>query len=520
MRDHRHSPRPQPSIGSVVIAASLALAPGCDAATPRESSADATVDARGRDVPAPQDASDGALTGDAIGDSAMERGAAYTTALADVRRAFCGQVFRCDRFPWTATLRALLRDAPRCERYLSADVAATRALDALSREAPWLDLTDSPATLRRVREGLRRLDREALARCLAALDTSCPSLRSPPLARASSDEEELGAAGVDFAPPGACDAMLRGVQPSGARCSGSVECVNGLRCELDPMNPSAVAACEGVCRPLPARGARCESACASTDGERVVCAAPCERCSRTCGAIRRSVEAPLGAYCGFGGSADPVVVTPCAEGLQCRLGVCTRAADIGGPCRADSSDCRPGLVCDRDRCIEPRFTVEAGGPCGDAGGACSPLERLACVGDRCVASRVVGAGEPCDELVRRCPGEMTCLCTTVGPCSEGVCGTFPGVGEPCRLGRFCDPRTQAWCDETSTCRAPSGDGEPCSIARPCGSGLHCGAEGRCVADPLPGSRCMTADECGSGRCVGSLGVCVSSQCQWYWSEAR
>jgi hypothetical protein len=133
-----------------------------------------------------------------------------------------------------------------------------------------------------------------------------------------------------------------------------------------------------------------------------------------------------GASCTYLGDLG-LVVTPCAEGLQCVAGRCvdfplpvTHPAQQGEHCEP-FIPCDSGLFCGADnRCDTQRALGEA---CSDVR-ACSPFGDVYCAGvasgtGTCVAT--LGEGEPCGD-------EFTCgkACDAPGQCEplnckDGVC---------------------------------------------------------------------------------------------------
>jgi hypothetical protein len=278
------------------------------------------------------------------------------------------------------------------------------------------------------------LQLEQIARCLKVAPPMLASIRelSAPACAALDHEVAAGRATYDPTKGAACarawatrDCSGQMAWPSGfdtaqpfdapPECHAAIvgtippegECWSSAGC-AGGFCAARVDACGGVCIPF------------AGEGEDGVCA---PGLGHTMDPERSSCERPSGE----GGRC------PCAAGLYCDVSgsepVC-RTQQTSGPC--DWAECAPGYSCNGI----PR--------------ACLPIVD---VGAGCGATAVCGYGAYCHS-------------------STGTCVAFPDVGQPCtvsRDGMIGDvPCARGWCDvETSTCRAPKADGEPCAWFSEC-----------------------------------------------------
>lgn len=141
-------------------------------------------------------------------------------------------------------------------------------------------------------------------------------------------------------------------------------------------------------------------------------------------------------------------------------------------------DCARGLACVGEVCVDP----------------CEPAAQgEACLGRDCGAGLVcsISADPDSGDLTSECvptagPGES---CESLG-CAEGLycnasfeCAALPTLGEPCEY----DCAEGSWCDTSAAepadhvCRAPKGEGEPCTADGECTSDECDGDAGTCVA---------------------------------------
>jgi hypothetical protein len=141
--------------------------------------------------------------------------------------------------------------------------------------------------------------------------------------------------------PAACEGLVAGTRPVGARCRSSLECRDGLRCL--GVGPTDV----GTCGPPRAIGASCGTAVdplaaftldTEIDRTHPECGGYCDR--RHCvGALATGASCVSSASCGSRGR--------CAGG-HC---VASEAGAAGAPCT--DGGCGRGLRCVRGRCVAP-----------------------------------------------------------------------------------------------------------------------------------------------------------------------
>ena len=232
--------------------------------------------------------------------------------------------------------------------------------------------------------------------------------------------------------PEECKAALDGLVGEGEPCSQSLECEQGLYCDISM--------CPGTCRqPLAA-----EEACGATD--------TCEP-GLTC---FEEVCTPLGREgeeCGGG------VLPECLIGLLCvgddeanaAPGSCFPAKDLfvlsaNQPCSIGTNPpalCREGASCPVELAPVCQATAESGGACRFA------------LPDMCPA------GEYCD-------------------LSSNLCAALPGPGDACAPGLLTKPACAAYLRCVNNQCRPLGDNDdPCASNEECYSG-YC-AEARCAA---------------------------------------
>ena len=323
---------------------------------------------------------------------------------------------------------------------------------------------------------------------------------------------------------GDCESMVcLGLACQPSACDDGV--VNGDETDVD---------CGGSCQPCDDG----ESCVTSGDCESLVCDGGSDTCAApTCGdGVQNQGESdtdcggPCGATCNDGESCDDggdCVSLVCDGGTNtCSAPTCSDGlqnqgetdADCGGPCGATCSDgesCDDGgdcisLVCDgvANTCSAPSCSdgvqnqgetdADCGGPCG---ATCDPGE--GCSGNADCVSLV------CDG------GSNTCAAPS---CSDGVlngtesdadcggsCGSTCETGEGCGLGADC---VSLVCDPIfETCSAPT-----------CADGVQNGDEtdadcgGACGATCDDGEGCSSAGDCLSGVCDGVSDTCVAPSC--------
>jgi hypothetical protein len=232
--------------------------------------------------------------------------------------------------------------------------------------------------------------------------------------------------------PEECKAALDGLVGEGEPCSQSLECDEGLYCDLST--------CPGTCRqPLAA-----EEACGATD----TCAPGLTCFQERCAPLGREGEA-----CGGG------VLPECLIGLLC---VGDNEAD------AEPGSCFPA---------KDLFVLSANQPCSIATdppalcrqGASCPVE-LAPV---CQATAEPGGA---------CRLALPDMCPTGEYCNLGtsLCTALPGPGEACAAGSLTKPGCAAYLRCVNNQCRPLGDNDdPCASNDECYSG-YC-ATARCAA---------------------------------------
>ncbi|WP_437632150.1 hypothetical protein [Sorangium sp. So ce854] len=157
--------------------------------------------------------------------------------------------------------------------------------------------------------------------------------------------------------PPACEAIVRGALPEGARCRSSLECVDGLRC--DGAGPTDA----GICRP-PRAGGPCglsvDALAAVTRQTRHADAHP--ECRGHCAGRACADDVPLGGRCESHAA--------CGRGRRCVGGRCSDAPlpPAGAACLGGL--CAPGARCVGGRCAAPKAEGEACTRDGECRAAC------------------------------------------------------------------------------------------------------------------------------------------------------
>jgi len=341
---------------------------------------------------------------------------------------------------------------------------------------------DAPAwqrTAERIEHGRVRFDDQAAAACLRLMHDQCAT------SHPACADVLVGA----VAPGGACgvngDCAGEAVCLLGETCPGT--CVAkpavGEACAWAsdlPCRPDAY--CDGgTCVPFAQPGATCNGDVSAGIGVivgpgedpelppapppgRVLCdyGLRCVegRCAETVYSPRPEVG--LGDECA--GSSPLDRTATCAGDLFCddRTGRCARPGEEGDGCPETSGS----------------FAVAGELPCAKG---------LACFAGVC--TRMAAPGEPCDGSLDRCPGGLHCIdgtCSLLPHVGE-ACDPETNFGFACSPD-FVDPfdtmqgGTFAWCDpETRTCVATAGYGEACSADADC--------TGRCVDGRCAGGVC-------------------------------
>lgn len=426
---------------------------------------------------------DAMVTTDAAGTTDAERGedggavGAVTVdeAVASLRAALCEQEARCDderRFP--------LLGAPR-------EVVELCARTGIGLRS-FLSLRSGNVAVDAARAGRARVDVAALARCLAVIRGGC-------------DE--------DGAQDAACavERYVVGDLPRGAPCSVSVECGEGLWCEVptpDVGLPTPRPVCAGVCAPRVAEGSACVS--------REACALP-ERGTRECERGRCAARVDLhgyravGASCEYRNNYDATLRRPCVEGAYCRVAgeraVCEAPVFLseGEGCDGDYYQCAAGLHCALDG-------GRRDGVCraGDAPPDPPPDP----------PPTLAAWGEPCES--RSCVAYAECLPDDESEGAARRCRVrvFAAVGEPCGT----DARYLRACGDDARCESGVcarraeivnvGEGAACGGDTRCAEGFFCSSVTGCTRPRPDGAECVRADQCSGGQCVNQR--CVARYC--------
>ncbi|MEZ4266339.1 MAG: hypothetical protein R3F39_08160 [Myxococcota bacterium] len=207
-------------------------------------------------------------------------------------------------------------------------------------------------------------------------------------------------------------------------------------------------------------------------------------------------------------AGDPVVCAPAAPcqqaGCDPATGACVSvsAAD-GTPCD-DADACTEDTVCEAGVCGGGASTC----PC-QVDGDCAPSSDL-CAGElRCVS--LPGGGRACEVD----PTTVTTCAEDDDPCTQvacdpatGLCGTSALGGQSCDDGDACSLNDQ--CADDGVCRGQPRD---CADQNPCSIDACDPATGLCTHQPDPraacddGDPCTAADSCATGVCGGAALPC-------------
>ena len=453
----------------------VVVALGCSSTVDGVSASDAGGDASaGSDVLAGGDA---VSAKDAVG-GALDAGAVTVDeAVASLRAALCEQESRCDderRFPLLGAPREVV------------ELCARTGLGLRSRLAP----PSNDLAVEAARAGRARVDAAALEGCLSAVRAGC-------------DRDGAQAAACDVA------RYVVGDLPLGSRCSVSVECAEGLWCEVlrtDAGAPPPRPTCSGVCAPRVGDG----EACVDTDQCRVP-----SRGRRGC---NRGRCAPVADVHGFRAEGEECLYRDpyngaqrlaCAEGLYC--------FDERGSafCRAPLS-LGEGELCDRQfyRCgVGLRCAIDD----GERDGVCRPGVEP----PPPTRGPTAAWGEPCG--AGGCVSYTACVGDVSAPGAPARCRLLvpAAVGEACGV----DPRHVRRCDSDSRCEAGVcarrseivivGEGETCADDARCAEGFFCSGVTGCTRTRPDGATCTSRFQCEGGACVpvaGPMGLPVGARC--------
>lgn len=291
-----------------------------------------------------------------------------------------------------------------------------------------------------------------------------------------------------------CKETYTGTLEVGATCPVDEACKSGF-CNKGGDNKGP---CDGVCAAKAAEGASCYDNDGCTEGL---------NCSGgKCVKYAASGSVAEGAACHA--SKECKAGTICASGASGKT--CTAGKAEGAECSAfDPVGCALGLVCDGDKCAQPKKAAESCTPgflpilpsdCGPG---------LVCAGEKgketCVAQQPLGADCTVDAGCRGIDSV----------CKDGKCAAVAvaSVGGACvpkskhKLGiiSFGCP-TELVCDpNTSLCAAAPAAGASC-VEGDCGTALRCNSEDKCVAFAKDGEDCEKSSDCADGL------TCASKKC--------
>jgi hypothetical protein len=323
----------------------------------------------------------GSGTGGAGGDASASCLGTDPTSVAEcLAEVFCRRVRECA--------------GPMVEALYTSDTVCTSLLARVAEDNVFVHVAASQA------DGYLDYDPSRLSECAARIqNTACSDLA--------------------LLPPG-CPSLVGGRQTSGAPCRSTLDCADGLYCNVS-------SACPGQCTARLSGGAPCtEDGNCTTD----------LRCMRLADAdpelCRR--PGPLDAPCG--GNIYP----SCQLGLYClgssgdQPGICKSAAalfasDLGQACNVTAGPlCKPGYFCliGNGRCV-PESTDQT---CALAVPDQCPPDYVCSLQGRC--ELLPTEGQVCNflnPLVPACRGEAVCL--------GGVCRNLIPIGGDCAAPERC-----------------------------------------------------------------------------------
>lgn len=270
-----------------------------------------------------------------------------------------------------------------------------------------------------------------------------------------------------------CDSAAqtcRARMTSGA-CAASYQCASGFFCKA----PSAVGACKPSgnldcsCAPRGETGAACTFSTECLDG--LACAGTCQ------------APAASGQPCLDSVGCEPPL-TCLSSGLADGAATCGEPRSEGGECLS-IADCASNLTC-RGADLNARPQVKGTcGPFGGEGEPCHPLPEYFVAGGDCgpglscqngTCQKRPGAGAACSPENRCFGDQLACVPSSPGG-STGKCGPMPSPGEncasfACAKGAYCEL-------STDRCAAMKQQGESCSLGAECLSGA-CGSDQKCA----------------------------------------
>ena len=311
--------------------------------------------------------------------------------------------------------------------------------------------------------------------------------------------------------PAPCNKTFSGTLADGAACAIDEACV-GAWCRKEAGQAQD---CPGKCVKIPAKGEKCEWGAPCADGLACVdgaCAA--DTANKEGDPCPNPVVCAKGLYCDYDGM-DPIcqplfdegascgTVGVCKAGTFCKFssnpdedfGVCTKRAEVGGPCKhpsapaADPMACAATLVClSTGTADKPAWLCET--PAG-LGAACKSAKHCKYVDTWC---KGLAAGN----------GTCVLLSDKDGPCDSAATDYFLGT---------CRPPFQ--CDSSSdTCVELPAKDKAC-LDGSCAAGLICDAD-LCVAPPAKDEACFigVGPECATGlTCNFDNATCQPPVCK-------
>jgi hypothetical protein len=180
----------------------------------------------------------------------------------------------------------------------------------------------------------------------------------------------------------------------------------------------------------------------------------------------------------------------------------TSCKNIFGGKQAEGQPCAFDDECQTHRCLLPNVCTMAccQATCGAAVAAAQIGQSCASVA--CVDDAFCDETSTCRALVGNggaCASPDECQyglgCVGVSPATQGTCAVVPAVGQPCPDGICAD--IGAVCDPSGTCVALGLPGAPCTLDLDCAPAFHCDSTNYCNPYPTLGMTCTTSCAAGS-----------------------